>query len=503
MKKRPRAKLLIILAAVVAVVVIAAVVVYNLFFAPIPIDDKHFPDPSVRLTVLNELDPDGDGLITRDEAAAVTDLDLEEAAEVSGLGVFPNLRTLTIGGGKLVEADITDCGSLEVVDVHGNGSLQELAVTKNPYLSSLNVRDTSLKELDLSANSNLMTLECDDAVVLENLDATPLEERWVQSTFSHKYPDAYNEGKSNTEEASAHYDSQGRLVSITDKHSDGGSYNSVYEYAYEYDDDDRVIHASCDAPNSSNDEDWTITYNENGQISEATGLNGALKRYEYDASGLPAVVSSKYSSKSSLATYRYAYQDGALTQISYDSGNGSVWVSDATMGSNGKIASISSNNQDASSTTCTYNDADQLASIASKSFMMSTSYAFVYGEGGKLSSGSMDFEAMSSSLYRSNPAISNATCEYNERGQLCAVKIQYRESRFASGEYKIGYTRLVLPKGDNPTGMLVNTMNPLMMQTATDFWDLGMYYNDWCLALSGSAEGDMARVRAMMTQSAE
>lgn len=149
-KKRRVAPFAAIGAAVV-VVAIAAVAVWTLFLAPYNIDEKTFPDPGVRLAVATQLDADGDGKLTRDEAAAVTTLSLTGSAEISGLGAFfPNLASLQADGDSLATVDVSDLGALTTLSLSGNG-LSDVTLSGAGSLETVSVTSDSLQNLNASA----------------------------------------------------------------------------------------------------------------------------------------------------------------------------------------------------------------------------------------------------------------------------------------------------------------------------------------------------------------
>ena len=79
----------------IAVVAIVGFAIYQMMFAPWSIDNKTFPDPSVRAAVMT-LDEDGDGKIEREAASEVQTLTISNPSEVSGLGrIFPSSRRST------------------------------------------------------------------------------------------------------------------------------------------------------------------------------------------------------------------------------------------------------------------------------------------------------------------------------------------------------------------------------------------------------------------------
>lgn len=105
------------------------------------IDSKHFPDKVFRNVVKYHYDGDGDGWLSRSEAADVREMwvaNNRKCTSLRGIEYFLNLEDLSC---------------------HGN-SLTSLDLSKNRKLVSLYCSNNKLKKLDLSRNTRLMSLSC-------------------------------------------------------------------------------------------------------------------------------------------------------------------------------------------------------------------------------------------------------------------------------------------------------------------------------------------------------
>lgn len=359
-KKRRGALIAVI---VIALLVIAGAVGYVLWSmlssAPFAIDDENFPNAAVRSAISEQLDPDGDGKITREEAAAATQLAITGTNDVSGLGeFFPNLTTLTIDaeqagdGGTIAIDDLPELTTLEVVnstvdsidlsgnakletltvsnapvtslDVSANTQLKQLSVGVTPNLESLDLSNntqltdlvlamTGIGELDLSANTSLESLEIggegEGAITLpatetltnvnvpEDRPLNGIENTGLREVWDMTsiYSVAAFFGDA-SERADIERDEQGRIASIVANNNRG---TDTYEFSY--DENGNVVGYSFSALDS---DDVTITYNEDGNIASAEG-DLSSRRYTYDDQGRVATMELVDEYGSSTTTFTY------------------------------------------------------------------------------------------------------------------------------------------------------------------------------------------------------
>lgn len=338
-KKRSRGPLIAVI--VVALLVIAGAggfLLWSTMFAPYEIDGENFPNPAVLSAVSEQLDPDGDGKITREEAAAATQLTISGTNDVSGLGeFFPNLAALSIdaeqaGDGDVISvADLPELTTLEMantsagsIDLSGNAKLETLAVSNAPGLTVLDLSNneqlaaltlvtTGVGELDLSANTSLATLEVDgegegaitlpatetltNVSVPENrqlngIENTGLREVWDMTSIR-SVPSSFGDA---SEHANIERDAQGKITSIV---ADNNRGTDTYEFSY--DEGGNLVGYSFSALDS---DDVTIAYNENGDIASAEGALSS-RRYTYDDQGRVATMEFVDEYGSSTTTFTY------------------------------------------------------------------------------------------------------------------------------------------------------------------------------------------------------
>ena len=127
-----------------------------------------FPDPTFRAYVVDHFDTDHDGILSEEEAAAVTTIDVangwaipdkQEISSLEGLKYFPNLTELNCYYHKLTALDLSQNPALVTLQCYDN-QLTALNVTQNPALVYLDCAGNQLTSLDVTQNPELKTLHC-------------------------------------------------------------------------------------------------------------------------------------------------------------------------------------------------------------------------------------------------------------------------------------------------------------------------------------------------------
>lgn len=131
------------------------------FGTSIEIFPCYFPDDVFRNYVANEIDTDGDGLLSINEIDAVTTMNLsgKSIQDLTGIDYFTYLETLDVSSNSLTSLDLSHNYNLETLNVSGN-SLTSLDVSDNYYLKSLDCSNNKLSQLDIYENRNLEQLNC-------------------------------------------------------------------------------------------------------------------------------------------------------------------------------------------------------------------------------------------------------------------------------------------------------------------------------------------------------
>ncbi len=155
----------------------------------ISVDSATFPDDAFRAYVSANTDTDGDGVLSKAERAAVTELSIYSSTPVTdytGIGHFPNLKILRCqdtasgiildpGSNALLEELYCDFTGLADLDLSGNPALRILSILDTKIssvdlsgcteLEFLMVGGGHLTSLDVSANEKLATLACADVTI--------------------------------------------------------------------------------------------------------------------------------------------------------------------------------------------------------------------------------------------------------------------------------------------------------------------------------------------------
>ncbi|MCH5330399.1 MAG: hypothetical protein J1E04_05475 [Alistipes sp.] len=131
---------------------------------------KAFPDPNFRAYVLEQFDTNNNGVITREEALAVTKIDVYncEIASLEGIQYFTNLTHLDCSSNQLTELNVSNNKALIYLECGGN-QLTTLDISKNTVLKELGCWQNKLESLNLRNNPSLKNLRCNSNKI-KNLD---------------------------------------------------------------------------------------------------------------------------------------------------------------------------------------------------------------------------------------------------------------------------------------------------------------------------------------------
>ena len=139
----------------------------------VAVSPENFPDANFQAYVTDELDTDGDGTLSADEIAAVTEINCDDRsiASLNGIEYFTNLETLSCQDNLLTALDVS--GNTKLTKLHCSGN-QLTALTPGPALTYLACGVNQLTALDLSGAPALESLICgDNQLTVLNVSANP------------------------------------------------------------------------------------------------------------------------------------------------------------------------------------------------------------------------------------------------------------------------------------------------------------------------------------------
>lgn len=299
-----------------------------------------FPDEGMRNAVSAQLDSDGDGILTADETAAVTRIELTGGAIVLG-GADGNGKVAADTDGEDLAAapgaDAPEGSAAGESEAPGAGSgdedtegstvgslagienfpqlttlncrdagLTELDLSRNPALEHVDCRGNSFATLDLSANSALTALLCDPEVEVTGLGQAGLyftdliTGATVSRPGSSSGPSAYM----------ISYDADGRPMTVD---MEAGDYSS--STAYSYDEAGRLAEVGSGLYRFTYDDAGRLTHYACSEVGYGTSVEAS---YEYDEQGNLTKKNSSSSSSISKTTDTettvYSFRDGALAE---------------------------------------------------------------------------------------------------------------------------------------------------------------------------------------------
>ncbi len=268
-KKRSK-KLIVGVVAGAAAVVACAVAVWFAFFAPYPITFENFPDQAIRNVIINEVDLDHNGEVSRDEANAVRSLSVDGATTLDGIGRFPHLQEIYVNGGSLSSADISALGELETFEA----------------------AESILPSLDVSHNPNLTTLVVPETTAVTGLENTPLVETWLPVNRSASYEYTSSSSLEKAWDEKLYRDPKGRPLSDVKTYYDMyGSITSETTYTFSYNDAEQMSGMTISSyyPSGSGSSDpigFTFTYDDAGRLVKSTSdVSGYTTHFIYNDEG--------------------------------------------------------------------------------------------------------------------------------------------------------------------------------------------------------------------------
>ena len=128
----------------------------------VKINESYFPDAIFRQYIADNFDKDGDGVLSAEEIANATELNIDACGinNLAGLEYFENLKLLSCSYNNITELDLSQNKELEALYCSENFSIESINVSNNKALKVLYCADNKLTSLDLSNNTALKYLDC-------------------------------------------------------------------------------------------------------------------------------------------------------------------------------------------------------------------------------------------------------------------------------------------------------------------------------------------------------
>ena len=331
------------LIALAAVLVMAAGVGGGALFyftqiATTAIDEKTFPDSGMRALVSTKYDTNGDGRISRDEAKAVTSVELDGVASTQGLGkAFPHVVNVESGGDKLVNLDLSGCGDLKTVDLDSASNVTAVNLDGCDNIEKLDLKNAEgLKSVDLSGKKKLATLALPQDTKIGGIKDTQLEELWLPVYYEGTDEDGVHGSTYEIERDENGYVTgcvsslkQGGGMSYAVEHDESHRISEIAqllsgEYEDEnmlmYDSDGNLTRIDCDAAIDDASTSTVFTYDSNGNLVNKTtnaGYGESTSTYVYEGGNLVSDTETGPGNPRTVV-YSYGYDKGRVTSFTTD-----------------------------------------------------------------------------------------------------------------------------------------------------------------------------------------
>lgn len=135
-----------------------------------------FSDSTFSAYISSNFDSDGNGFLSDEEIAKVTDIDVSEEQpaikSIAGVGVFTELQSLDCSSQAIKALDVSALTKLVYLDASSN-QIPSLDLSSNTELTYLDVSENLMTELGLSQNSKLVTLNA-SGISITGIDVTDM-----------------------------------------------------------------------------------------------------------------------------------------------------------------------------------------------------------------------------------------------------------------------------------------------------------------------------------------
>ncbi|WP_350454881.1 hypothetical protein [Slackia heliotrinireducens] len=510
-----RSKLRTALAAALALSAVAAVVAvvlagWEASGSDYALTSEEFPDNRV-LAVMESFDTDGDGRLSREEAAAVTEVSVEGTEDLAFLALLPNVTTLAVSGTNIEFLDLSgannlerltlDCpaltevtwgktGQLAYVDVSGTKlaeldaavlqaaayldvtgceNLAALNLSANSALETLRATGTALTEVDVSGAAGLSAIEVDDDVAVVGLEATPIHEQWVPV---HVTKVVSSSGGTSTYEYSLSLDEAGVATGYAESTVGVGDTSEQAVYEFNYDESGNVI-GIWDVEAESMDVEFV--YDDAGNVIRRTGVPTEYSYTYDDQRRLESFVST-----GTVLTFAYD-EAGRLASYTSSFGGRAVEYTYA-YDAEGRVTGVSDSSDRPMEYTVDYDDNGACSSILIEGAVGSETYRFVRDEDGRLTNMTME----TTGDFKQLGNVDGVQFEYNAAGQISGFTYEKWNTEYT---FAVEYERFFLGQGECVQATLGSFANPLWWTSEGLTW----MNPERCVRTEGVISASMAR----------
>ncbi|MCR5594053.1 MAG: DUF4214 domain-containing protein [Saccharofermentans sp.] len=127
----------------------------------IAVTASNFPDAKMLAFVSDNFDLDHNGCLNEDEINKATEITVPELSDATGIENFPMLRYLDVRDGSLTSLDVSHNSELDIL-ICNNNALSALDLSHNSSLCCVLCDGNKITSLDVSGLGELETLSCEN-----------------------------------------------------------------------------------------------------------------------------------------------------------------------------------------------------------------------------------------------------------------------------------------------------------------------------------------------------
>lgn len=274
---------------VVIAIVVAALIALFFWKSSTPkelkLESNTIKDEALKNSLVVSYDKDGDGKLSEEELGEVQNLELDSGDEYDYLYLFWNLRTLNVKNQDVTYLDLSNNSNLESVDVEDATRLVELKLPLLPNYENIKLPENDDLEVIFPENSEYEMKYVPRKVTESTIYVSPWGNTSKTTTFTQDVESAtqidsltFQEQGSSGQKISYSYDSLGRVSSW------GNTKDIVYDENNQVESEaSRVQSASFTTMNADYEDDGDVA---NTSVPSANSASGIEVRQEGDTLSL-------------------------------------------------------------------------------------------------------------------------------------------------------------------------------------------------------------------------